>query len=113
MRPSLGRLRPTVTVVAAEARERVAELGVDLGVQPHPEVRGAHLDLLGGGIQAGPPVDDAVALRVQGGEADSRRKAFAKSARKRLQHAPRKHETRNIPGTLPVPSAPTTRIWAS
>src|SRR5690349_16609101 len=56
--PSLGRLREIAHVVGAA--ERVSELGVDLGVEAHPEVRGADLDQLGVRVQAGTPVDDPV-----------------------------------------------------
>src|SRR3954469_17858348 len=70
MDPSLRGFGPDLTLAAGEAPERVADLGVDLPVHAHPDVRGAHLDQLGRRIQAGAPVDDAVGLGVQRRVAD-------------------------------------------
>ena len=62
MDSSLGRSLEIAHVLGpVQAAEGVGELGVDLGVEAHAEVRGADLDQLGVRIEAGAPVHDPVA----------------------------------------------------
>jgi len=52
--------------------ERLADRVEDHRVEGHADVARGDLDRVGRGVEAGPPVDDAVASRVDRGEADLR-----------------------------------------
>ena len=88
-------------VVAPKRASAYGDRAVGLGVDAHAAVRGADLDLLGGRVEAGVPVDDAVRARVERDVADLGRERAGRARRgSRAQQSPRRQLTRNMPGQL-------------